>query len=256
MVVATVSAASILNAGTGAHLSSIGSSSRANELEIPYASLSIVGSVQPDKLASSLQQANDGLIARVLFVYPDPVPPTWPTDPEGAAYRRVQVAEALAQLRSLDWDRDKMGNQVPRIIKLDTTAADLCQDFRIKNHEAIASGSAHPILNGWRGKNDGRLLRIAAVFEFLEWAITGGAEPLLVSATSVQRAWRYLSYCEEMFEHVLGDLAYTEAHRDAAQIARHIRDQGLRVLSERELYACAGFATCVTPNAGRWLFRN
>ena len=210
-------------------------------LEIPFASLSIVGSVQPDKLASALQQANDGLIARLLFVYPDPVPPTRPTDPDGSAHRRVQIAEALTQLRSLEWDRDRMGNPVPRIIKLEPAAADLCQEFRVKNHEAIATGSPHLVLNGWRGKNDGRLLRIAAVLEFLEWALVGGTEPQTVSVTFVQRAWRYLSYCEEMFEHVLGDLAHTEAHRDAAQIARHIRDQRVRVVNERTLYRERGF---------------
>jgi len=162
-------------------------------LEIPYASLSIVGSVQPDKLAGTLQQANDGLVARFLFVYPDPVPPTRPNDPEGSFHRRAQIAEAFAQLRSLDWDRDRMGNPVPKTISLEAAAADLCQEFRIKNHQAIASGSAHPILNGWRGKNDGRLLRLAGVFEFLEWAFAGGTEPQAVSAISVQRAWRYLT---------------------------------------------------------------
>jgi Protein of unknown function (DUF3987) len=200
-----------------------------------------VGSVQPDKLAGVLLQANDGLLARFLFVYPDPVPPARPTDPDGSAYRRAQVAGAFAQLRALDWERDREGNQIPRIIKLEPGAADLCEQFQVKNHEAIASGSAHPILNGWRGKNNGRLLRIAAVFEFLEWAIAGGTEPQTVSVTSVRRAWRYLTYCEEMFEHVLGDLAYTQAHRDAAQIARYLQDQGVRSINERELYRLKGF---------------
>jgi Protein of unknown function (DUF3987) len=235
-------------------------------LEIPHASLAIVGSVQPDKLAGVLQQANDGLLARFLFVYPDPVPPTRPTDPDGSAHRRAQVADAFAQLRRLDWDRDREGNQIPRIIKLEPTAADLCHEFQIKNHEAIADGSAHPILNGWRGKNNGRLLRIAAVFEFLEWAIAGGTEPQTVSVTSVRRAWRYLTYCEEMFEHVLGDLAYTQAHRDATQIARYIHDRGVRSINERALYRLKGFrhlrvlgrrnAAFLELEAASWLRKN
>jgi hypothetical protein len=57
-----------------------------------------------------------------------------------------------------------------------------------------------------------------------------------------------------MFEHVLGDLAYTEAHRDAAQIARHIRDQGLRVLSERELYRLRGFRHLRDPERRKVAF--
>ena len=147
-----------------------------------------------------------------------------------------------------------MGNRVPRVIKLEPAAVDLCQEFRVKNHEAIASGSAHPILNGWRGKNDGRLLRVAAVFEFLEWSVAGGPEPQMVSVTSMKRAWRYLAYCEEMFEHVLGDLAQTEAHRDAAQIARYLRDQGMRVVNERTLYRERGFHHLRNPDRRKAAF--
>ena len=45
-------------------------------LRIPFALLAIVGGAQPDRLEEVLRGADDGLAARFLYVWPEPVPPS------------------------------------------------------------------------------------------------------------------------------------------------------------------------------------
>ena len=69
---------------------------------------------------------------------------------------------------------------------------------------------------GWDGKNPGRLLRLALVFELLAWAVRGDAEPATVSADAVARAGAYLDYAGDMLHRVTAGLARTESEADAA----------------------------------------
>jgi hypothetical protein len=121
------------------------------------------------------------------------------------------------------------------------TTVQVLQRLRLEIYEAT-KGGARGILATWRGKNPGRLLRLALVFEFLQWAYLGaGAPPATVSAESVRRAALYLQYCELMLERILGDLAYSEAQRDAAALAQFIHDTKPERINERRVCRQRGF---------------
>ena len=111
--------------------------------------------------------------------------------------------------------------------------------------------AASGLTAGWHGKNPGRILRLALVFELLAWATCddGAPDPASVSADAVARVGGFIDYAAAMFERVIAGLAITHAQADAAQIARHVLAivQGvppgarLKRLNERELYQKRGF---------------
>jgi hypothetical protein len=96
----------------------------------------------------------------------------------------------------------------------------------------------------WHGKNPGRTLRLAVVFELLAWAGRGGAEPepLRVSNDAVCRAGKYLDYAGAMLDRVTVGLAIGRAEADAAAIARYVLAANAKRFNERELYQTAGFS--------------
>jgi hypothetical protein len=103
------------------------------------------------------------------------------------------------------------------------------------------------IIAGWRGKNNGRLLRLALVFEMLQWAVMGGAEPASISAEMIARAADFIDYCTARMERALGGLSLTDVLRDAANLARFIKatsaacDRPLQIVNERAIYQTGGF---------------
>jgi putative DNA primase/helicase len=205
-------------------------------LQIPYMSLAIIGSIQPDRLAEVFNAADDGLTARFLYLYPEPIPPERrPT--VGAKDRIKALADAFGKLRSIDWDHDLDGNPVPLILRLDDDAADVLHAVRTEVYRADQEQSGGMMMS-WRGKNPGRLLRLALTFELLEWAKTGGLQPDRISGNMTKRAAAYLAYCTNMMQRVLGELVLSEAQRDAGQLARAIlvRTPHLVSINERDVY--------------------
>jgi Protein of unknown function (DUF3987) len=214
-------------------------------LRVPYASLSIVGSLQPDHLRDVFGGIDDGLASRFLYMWPSPIPPRRPQR-SGHNQWAAMLDEAFAQLRRLDWGRDHNGNLVPVVLGLDEKALEVLDKVRSEIFEANqADGSG--IIAGWRGKNSGRLLRLALVFEFLQWALTGGAEPALISDEMMTRAADFIDYSTAMMEYALSGLSLSDAQRDAAKLARFIKANPAAygrppaIVNEREMYQTKGF---------------
>ena len=96
-------------------------------------------------------------------------------------------------------------------------------------------------MTGWRGKNPGRLLRLALVFELLQWAVAADAEPIVISREMTARAADFLDYAASMMSYVFQDLLVTDTERDAASLARFIKASGAPILNERKIYQKEGF---------------
>src|SRR5262249_39692079 len=94
--------------------------------------------------------------------------------------------------------------------------------------------SAASLAAGWHGKNPGRSLRLALVYQLLSWAAWDDAEPASVSADAMARAGGYLDYAASMLDRVTAGLAIGRAEADAASIAGPLLHPGARVLNERE----------------------
>jgi len=59
----------------------------------------------------------------------------------------------------------------------------------------------------WLGKQAGRILRLALVFELMTWSLEPtAAEPAEVDADAIERAIRYAKYLEAMFRRVMVSL--------------------------------------------------
>jgi hypothetical protein len=157
---------------------------------------------------------------------------------------------ASERLYELKMGADDHGAPAPRALPL---AADAFMLFDEQRQEAMRRArESSGLAAGWYGKNPGRLLRLALVFELLAWAAhdDGAGEPTSVSADAVVRAGGFIDYATEMFERVIAGLAITRAQADASQVARHVLEIArrappcarLKPLNERTLYQRHGFA--------------
>jgi Protein of unknown function (DUF3987) len=208
-------------------------------LRVPYASLAIVGSLQPDHLRKVFAGINDGLAARFRYVWPSPIRPQRPDRSEAEDRIRI-LRDAFAKLRRLNWDRDDFGDPVPMILHLEESALKILDKIREEAFEANQMRGAG-LMTGWRGKNPGRLLRLALVFELLQWAVVGDTETLSISADMTARAADFLDYSTNMMGHVFRDLLLTDTDRDAASLARLIKASCAPILNERKIYQKEGF---------------
>jgi hypothetical protein len=220
-------------------------------IRIEHALLAIIGGMVPDRLRDVLSGSDDGLVARVLFVWSElePIASIREFGATDAAERRVWLRAVSDNLRSLPMGQDSQGQPAPIALRLDAEAFRLFDEQRRDAMQRSRSTSG--IAAGWYGKNPGRLLRLALVFELLSRAVSkdNASEVAIVSADSLARAGAFLDYAAEMLERVLGGLAVGRAEVDAAQIARHVlaiawtaaSHAQLEPLNERSLYQQRGF---------------
>ncbi len=191
-------------------------------VRIPRAALTILGGMQPDRLREALAGADDGLAARLAYMWPEPAPIALLRH-EGsgeARPRRDRLMDAARRLSELMMDGDPSGEPAPRILMLDRDAFDLFDDLRREAMERARSSRG--LTAGWHGKTPGRALRLALVYELLAWAGRDGAEPHAVSSDAMARAGGYIDYLAAMLDRVTAGLAIGRADADDAIIARHV----------------------------------
>lgn len=200
-------------------------------LTVPFNGVSVLGGIQPAKLADALlSSTDDGLVARFLWAWPDK-----------CAFRRPQAVADLASLENayrrlegLGWGKDGDGRDVAITVPLSPSAADVFERWQIDN--AAIDDDASSLFKSFVGKMDGAVLRMALVAELAAWACRGGPEPVEVSSASLIAAAAFADdYAKPMAERVYGDAALPDAERGAAVLARYIRKKGLRVFNKREL---------------------
>ena len=95
---------------------------------IPHLSIGVLGGIQPDKLASALLKGDDdGLRARFMYFWPDPVPLERPKNVLGS----MEALKAFRALHGLEMGNDEHGNARPVIVSLTEEAADFFQAWRV-----------------------------------------------------------------------------------------------------------------------------
>lgn len=186
-------------------------------LQISALTVSVLGGIQPDRLAGALLAGDDdGLSARFLVTWPEPVPPRRPQRiPDDTA------AACLERLLSLEMAQDENGKPVPVVLPLAPEAADLFEQWR--NEHITATEAATGMLAGHFGKLPGLLLRLALVLEHLWWCRSKESPPARISlAALAAAAGLVLDYFIPMAARAYGDAAVPEADRLAATVARWI----------------------------------
>ena len=179
--------------------------------------VAVCGGTQPDKLARLMRAADDGLLGRMLWVWPEPVRFRLARQAPAAPW----AVRALDRLRELDL---QPGNPAaPIMVPLADAARDMMETFgaAMQDRQATAGG----LLGSAIGKARGQALRLALVLEMLWWCGHDGvaAPPSHISARAFAAAARLIGeFFLSMAERVYGDAAATEPERNAATLARWI----------------------------------
>ncbi|WP_394728179.1 DUF3987 domain-containing protein [Altererythrobacter sp. GH1-8] len=199
-------------------------------LDLQFTGISVLGSIQPDKLVELLTGANDGLVPRILWAWPEKRLPERPRIvPDLSSLER-----AYQRLELLSWGQDTDGKRSPVILQLDDDAAETFESW--DKHNASGEGDGVSLYDSFVGKLSGAVLRLALVAELTKWAFGGGEEPRSISRSSLAAAIEWCEdYAKPMAERVYGDAAVSVADRNAALVARYIRKNGLRRINQREL---------------------
>lgn len=211
-------------------------------VRIARAALAIVGGMQPDRLQEALAGADDGLSARLAYIWPEPMPvlPLAVEPDPVARARRDQLVLAARLLHGLEMDSDGSGDPAPVFLRLDGDALPLFD--RVRRGAIERARSSRGLAAGWHGKTPGRLLRLALVFELLAWAPREGPEPCAVGADAMARAAAYIDYLGKMLDRTTGGLAIGPAEADAAIIARYLLATRALYFNERDLYQQPGWS--------------
>lgn len=201
-------------------------------ITIPFNGVSVLGGVQPDKLNSCLLNTpDDGLVARFLWCWPDPIPFNRPR-----AVANVGHLETIyRRLNGLGWGIGPNGEQAPITIPLADPAADLFEEWARTNGEGIEDFGA--LYKGFCGKMEGVVLRLALASALLAWADRGDAAPLTeIDARTTGAAIDFVeSYAKPSALRVFGDAALPKVERDAAILGSYIQRNRLRRINARDL---------------------
>jgi Protein of unknown function (DUF3987) len=199
---------------------------------IDRASVSIVGNTVPESVPEMLRgKADDGLVSRFLWVWPDPVPPTRPS----GSYDQSRALNAFRRLRDLQMGTDDSHTPCPVVMPLTNEAADLFQNWRLTHYQEELR--AHGLYGTHLGKLNGVAVRLALIFELLWWSTAEPSPPPeKVGAESISRALELIDgYFKPMSARVFNDAAISDAERDAAAIAHGIMERHPAILNVTEI---------------------
>jgi len=196
--------------------------------------VAMFGGAQPAKLAELMREPDDGLMARICWFWPDPVP----FDLSEAAPGAVEAVNALDRLRQLELAPGAAPGDPARpfMVPMTAEARGLIRDFgrAMQARQAEAGG----LMVSTIGKARGLALRLALVLEFLWWAGESGyaAPPTEISARATGAACLLVDeYLLPMAERVFGDAATPPEDRNAATLARWIFKTRPETVNTRQL---------------------
>lgn len=191
----------------------------ADPVVIQHLLWSISGTIQPDRVGTLLLTGDDdGLAARFLYCWPDPLPPRRPTcraDTDAALAR-------LRRLRNISWPTDPE----PAVLPFTEEAAASLHYWRIEISEREASAAG--LMLSWLGKLPGLAVRLALIFQLLAWTASpeGTAEPDAIDELAVTAAIAFLrDFAIPMARRTFGAAALPQAERDARSVARWLIQQ-------------------------------
>jgi hypothetical protein len=201
-------------------------------VHVPRLALGVLGGIQPDRLASLLMKGadDDGLLARLMPIWPDPAPIARPRAGVDDAFAEV----AFERLLSLDMVQDD-GDTRPVIVAFDPAAQDMLHEWRTQCR--AWEGEAEGLLLSYIGKLPGVAVRLSAVLAFLDWAgAPGTPEPERIGAKHFGRACHFVeSYVLPMARRAYADASTPAAEQGARRIIDLVRNERLATVKVRDL---------------------
>jgi len=200
-------------------------------LSVPFFTVSVLGGIQPDRLRSTLLKGDDdGLPARFLYIYPDPVPRKVPE----AIGNREMALNSLRRLHHLRLSQDEFGGYAQVVLPLSPDAYDLFVPY----WQAAQHNNETGHFGGWRGKSCGAVLRIALTLQLLWWSASDDyAFPEQISLEAIDCAIRMMEdYFVPMAKRAFGENALSETDRLAATLGAAILERKPERVNGREIY--------------------
>lgn len=204
-----------------------------NAVRVDHLSVSILGGIQPDRLASLLLASDDdGLPARLVPIWPTAAPLRSLSEFAGKA----EIADALTaraegafrRLRDLRMPCREDGGTLPWLIPLDDGALRLLDDVRAETRSV--EEDADGLLKSFVGKVPGVTVRLALVLAYLDWSLVDlpEPEPERITAEHLGRAAHFaLEYAVPMARRAYAEAAVPVELRGAHRLAKIIADERL-----------------------------
>jgi hypothetical protein len=189
------------------------------------------GTIQPERLSDVMRDADDGLLARFIWLWPEPIPFNLPSQAPGIKFS----VDALDRLRMLDMQMID-GEGTPFLVPMTKAAQNLMVGFArdMQKQRELAAG----LLRSTYGKVRGLVLRIALVLDHLWWCARDGldAPPATISEAATEAAILLVEdYILPMADRVYGDAACTQADRNITTLARWIAQERPNEIRVRQL---------------------
>lgn len=187
-------------------------------INVPHLSCAWWGGTQPARLQEIMDAADDGLLARFMWLWPEPLAFDLPKN----APDMVFPVAAFMRLHCLQM---QMGMEGPAPI-LVPLVQDAHHDMRDLAREMQARQKfAGGLMSSALGKGRGLALRMSLIFEHLWWCAQDGTQPppVAISRRAFAAGAEFVAdYAMPMAERTYGDAAAPKADRDAATLARWI----------------------------------
>jgi len=190
---------------------------------VPRLAVAVYGGTQPDRLARLMREPDDGLLARFLWAWPDPVK----FNLTGRTPDIEFAIRSLDRLRLLELHpAEEPGSPFrPIVVPLAKDALPQLREFG-REAQKRQERTGGPMRSAW-GKARGQVLRLALVLELLWWSAVDGATvpPREISLKALAAAAVLLGdYFAPMAERAYGDAGCIKQERNAATLAQWITD--------------------------------
>jgi hypothetical protein len=199
---------------------------------IPHLAVSWCGGIQPAKVVEIMQGADDGLLARFMWFWPNPFPFEQPNRPPQTDWAIM----AFDRLRELQLAVGEDGSSRPLVVPLDDAARQHLVRFGklMQDQKETAAG----LMRSAIGKARGLVLRLSLVLKYLWWCGQEGYEapPNTITEDALRAAARFVSeYVLPMAERTYSDAASTETDSNTMRLAHWIKKERPDFIHVREM---------------------
>lgn len=222
--------------------------SRTQPLHLARFPVSVIGTIQPDRIAEALSGADDGMAARFLYVWPEAPDYTplmdrlMPSDDDALAM--LQLIARTARLP-----------EAPLMLRFETEAVMEFDHFLRRLHAETRDRDG--LEAGWLGKGPGTVARLAAILAMLAWSAKGTWEtPEVVSQAIARDAvslWR--AYFRPHAMAVFGQAGSNDRDRAARRVVRWILTTGAKEIAREQIRTEAMGDTIDAETADRLIAR-
>jgi len=190
--------------------------------------VSILGTIQPDRLQETLHESDDGLAACFVHAWPGAQPY------RSLADRKIaRDDEALKMLRRVS--RLARTPDDPLVLSFDAHGVKAFDGFLSRLHAELRNTEG--LEAAWLGKGPATVARLAGTLELLAWSGSGGpGQPGPIGRNQVEAAASlWTSYFRPHARAVFDRAMPSDLERRVRRVARWLKDEGTAVVSREDI---------------------